>query len=181
MITVPRTPTTAAIGIAVLAVLAGCGSSSPKSSTAPTSTTSSAPATTSAPTTAAPATAAPSAAGAALKVGTPKFSGALTDSTGKSLYMFTADTGSTSTCAGACASAWPPFTTTGTPSITGGDMAKLGTTTRADGTTQITYNGHPLYYFSGDAKPGDTNGEGSKAFGAEWYLIGTDGNKIDNS
>ena len=77
--------------------------------------------------------------------------------------------------------AWPPVPATGTPTITGGDMAKLGTTTRADGTKQLTYNGHPLYYFAGDANPGDTNGQGSKAFGAEWYLLGPDGNSIDES
>lgn len=186
MLTVRRTPVLAAAAVAItsLSFIAACGGSSSSSktspsspaatlSTAPTTTQPSAPQPTTQPNTAA-------AAGAALKVGTPKFAAALTDSTGKAVYLFTADTGTTSTCTGACASAWPPVTTTGTPSLTGG-TAKLGTTTRSDGTVQVTYNGHPLYYFAGDTKPGDTNGEGSKAFGAEWYLIGIDGNKIDNS
>ena len=55
----------------------------------------------------------------------------------------------------------------------------LGTTKRSDGTTQVTYNKHPLYRFVQDKKPGDVTGEGSKAFGAEWYVVGTNGKKIE--
>jgi predicted lipoprotein with Yx(FWY)xxD motif len=177
-----RAPLLAAPAIGALLLAAGCGSSSPHSSAPPA-----APPSSSAPSAApgmSPSTTAPSspaASGTALKVGTTMFPTALTDAAGKSVYLFAADTGSSSTCTGACASAWPPVTTSGAPSINGADMGKLGTTMRSDGTKQVTYNGHPLYYFAQDTKPGDTHGQGLKAFGAEWYLIGTDGSKIDNS
>lgn len=180
MTAVRRTSILAAAGVAAISLAAGCGSSSQKSSSSPTTTappSSSAPAYPTAPSTTTPAPT----GGTALKFGTPKFPTAMTDSTGKAIYLFEADKSSSSTCEGACATAWPPVPAAGTPSITGGDMAKLGTTTRADGTKQLTYNGHPLYYFAGDAKPGDTNGQGSKAFGAEWYLLGPDGDSIDES
>src|SRR5207237_6266326 len=76
---------------------------------------------------------------------------------GKSLYLFEADTGTQSTCSGACAQAWPPLTTNGAPKAAGSTSASLlGTSVRSDGTTQITYAGHRLYYFDGDANPGDT-------------------------
>jgi predicted lipoprotein with Yx(FWY)xxD motif len=176
MISLRHIPALTAVAAAALALAAGCGSSSTKSSAAPTGS-SSAPSM-SPPTAASPS---PAAAGTALKVGTAKFPTALTDSAGRSVYLFAADTGSMSTCTGACASAWPPVIAKGAPSITGGDMGKLGMTARADGAMQVTYNGHPLYYFAGDNKPGDTNGQALNAFGAEWYLIGADGNKIDNS
>ena len=58
--------------------------------------------------------------------------------------------------------------------------SKLGTTTRSDGTKQITYNGHPLYFFVKDGDAGDAYGEGVKAFGADWYVLAPSGNKIDN-
>jgi len=87
---------------------------------------------------------------------------------GHTLYLFEKDTGSTSTCTGACAAAWPPLVTTGAPTAGGAaDADLLGTTKRPDGTMEVTYNGHPLYYFSGDAAPGDTAGQEVDAFGAE--------------
>ena len=99
---------------------------------------------------------------------------------GKSLYLFEADTGTQSTCSGACAQAWPPLTTRAAPSVAGtASPALLGTTSRSDGTKQVTYNGHPLYYFVGDNKPGDTNGEGSTAFGAGWDVLSPSGAKIE--
>jgi predicted lipoprotein with Yx(FWY)xxD motif len=57
----------------------------------------------------------------------------------------------------------------------------VGTTKRSDGTSQITYNGHPLYLFEGDHKPGDTNGEGVNAFGANWYAVSPAGNLVSGS
>src|SRR5438552_5749647 len=84
----------------------------------------------------------------------------LVDGNGKTLYLFEADTSTQSTCSGACAQAWPPLTTSGAPEAAGGaSVSLLGTTTRSDGTTQVTYSGHPLYSFVSDSKPGYTNGE----------------------
>lgn len=88
------------------------------------------------------------------------------------LYLFEKDTTSQSQCTGQCAGAWPPLLTTGAPSAGNGVMASLlGTTTRSDGKTQVTYKGHPLYGFIADKKPGDVNGEGKNAFGAAWYVV----------
>jgi predicted lipoprotein with Yx(FWY)xxD motif len=100
---------------------------------------------------------------------------------GVTLYLFMKDKKGKSACSGACAQAWPPLLTKGRAKASGGASAsKLGTTRRSDGTTQVTYNGHPLYTFVADrGKPGSTAGEGSKAFGAEWYVLATSGNKID--
>jgi predicted lipoprotein with Yx(FWY)xxD motif len=98
------------------------------------------------------------------------------------VYLFEGDTGSTSSCSGACASAWPPVTTTGTPTTTGSaTAADLGTITRSDGTKQLTYKGHPLYYFIQDKDSGDAYGQGAKAFGASWYVLAPTGVKVDNS
>ena len=106
----------------------------------------------------------------------------LVDGNGKTLYLFEADTGAQSTCAGACAQAWPPLTTNGTPKAAGGaSQSLLGTTERSEGTRQVTYNGHPLYFFVSDSKPGETNGEGSTAFGAGWDVLAPSGAKIEKS
>ena len=100
--------------------------------------------------------------------------------TGRTLYLFEKDQGTASSCYGACAGGWPPDTTNGAPRAGAGVSASLlGTTTRTDGKTEVTYHGHPLYYFAGDRKPGDTNGEGIKAFGAEWYVLSAAGNKVE--
>lgn len=101
---------------------------------------------------------------------------------GKSLYLFEADTSSQSTCSGACAQGWPPLTTAGPPVGGSGVMPSLlSTSPRSDGTMQVTYNGHPLYYYVGDTKAGQTNGEGLQAFGAGWDVLSTAGNKIEGS
>jgi predicted lipoprotein with Yx(FWY)xxD motif len=106
----------------------------------------------------------------------------LTDASGKSLYEFASDTASMSTCAGACVSAWPPLTSssaaTAGSGVTAGD---IGTLTRSDGSKQVTYKGHPLYYFSGDTAAGQTNGQGSTAFGAKWWLLTPAGAPITSS
>ena len=99
---------------------------------------------------------------------------------GHTLYLFEKDTGSTSTCTGACAAAWPPLVTTGAPTAGGAaDAGLLGTTKRPDGTMEVTYGGHPLYYYSGDAAPGDTAGQEVDAFGAEWYAVAPSGEAVE--
>jgi predicted lipoprotein with Yx(FWY)xxD motif len=102
------------------------------------------------------------------------------DSKGRTLYLFAKDKSGKSACTGACATAWPPLLTKGTPKAAGRASASmLGTTKRSDGTTQVTYNHHPLYRFIQDNNtPGSTKGEGLKAFGAEWYLVGPNGKEI---
>jgi predicted lipoprotein with Yx(FWY)xxD motif len=106
----------------------------------------------------------------------------LVDSKGRTLYLFEKDTSPTSTCTGTCAVAWPPFTTSGMPQAGSGVKASLlGTGKRSDGSTEVTYNGHPLYYFAADTSAGDAKGEGVNAFGAGWYVVNAAGNKINKS
>jgi predicted lipoprotein with Yx(FWY)xxD motif len=103
----------------------------------------------------------------------------LVDGQGRTIYLFQRDTGPTSTCSGACIAAWPAVATHGKPQASGGVAAgKLAVTKRSDGTTQVTYAGHPLYYYAGDATAGETNGQGLNAFGAKWYVMGTNGSAI---
>lgn len=98
------------------------------------------------------------------------------------VYLFEADKGPSSKCSGACAGAWPPVTTSGAPVAAGGAVAAdLGTIRRSDGTMQITYKGHPLYYFVKDKDAGDSYGEGVNGFGASWYVLSARGAKVDNS
>ena len=106
---------------------------------------------------------------------------ALVDGAGRTLYLFEADTGTTSTCSGACAQVWPPLLAQGSaPAATGAARAGLvGTSARADGTQQVTYAGHPLYYFAGDKAPGEAKGQGIHNFGGGWYVVAPAGQKID--
>jgi predicted lipoprotein with Yx(FWY)xxD motif len=106
---------------------------------------------------------------------------ALVDAGGRALYLFEADQGSTSACNGPCAQIWPPLLDGGAPPVaSGGVQATLfGSTARADGTRQVTYNGHPLYYFTGDKNAGETRGQGLDRFGAPWYVVTPAGDKID--
>lgn len=107
--------------------------------------------------------------------------GHLVDAKGRTLYLFEKDKTSKSTCGGACAQDWPPTTTAGAPKAGHGVKARLlKTSKRSDRGTQVTYNGHPLYRYIGDAKPGQTNGEGIDAFGAKWYMVNAGGKKIDD-
>jgi len=97
---------------------------------------------------------------------------AVTTAGGHTLDLFRGDSGTTSKCYGKCATYWPPLLTTGKPVASGRVNASLlGTTKRSDGTLQVTYKGHPLYTFLEDKKPGQTTGEGSDAFGAQWYAL----------
>ena len=94
----------------------------------------------------------------------PTFGMVLTGPTGMTLYTHAGDSATSSTCTGACATAWPPLTATGQPMAGTGLTGKLGTLTRADGTTQVTYAGLPLYYWQGDKKAGDVTGDGVNGF-----------------
>ena len=103
----------------------------------------------------------------------------LATSSGRAVYLWAKDTGDMSNCNGACAGAWPPVTTTGTATAAGSAKASdIGTITRSDGTKQVTYDGHPLYYFSGDSGPGTASGQGSDAFGAKWWLVAPSGSDV---
>jgi predicted lipoprotein with Yx(FWY)xxD motif len=105
----------------------------------------------------------------------------LVDGRARTLYLFEADPPDKSTCDNACASVWPPLTTTGAPQAAGGALAgQLGILHRRDGSTQITYHGHPLYLYADDTRPGAANGQGLNQFGAEWYVLDPHGDKIEN-
>ena len=102
------------------------------------------------------------------------------DGRGRSLYLFEKDRHGHSACAGVCAAYWPPLLTNGSSTaIKGAKPSLLGTIRRADGSRQVSYAGHPLYFFSGDAARGQTNGEGLHDFGAGWYVLAPSGKKID--
>jgi predicted lipoprotein with Yx(FWY)xxD motif len=124
----------------------------------------------------------PSGASAAVSVAKSSLGSILVNSNGRTLYLFTADVGMQSACAGPCVSKWPPLLTTGEPTANAGLTAsKLATITRSDGTRQVTYDGHPLYLFVKDHKPGDVKGQGVIAFGAAWFALSPSGNQITAS
>jgi predicted lipoprotein with Yx(FWY)xxD motif len=103
----------------------------------------------------------------------------LTDDDGRTLYLFEKDRPNESACSDACAVEWPPDESTGMPEAGSGVKASLlGMIKRSDGTTQVTYNRHPLYFYSGDGQRGDFNGEGVDAFGAEWFVVSPAGVKV---
>jgi predicted lipoprotein with Yx(FWY)xxD motif len=123
-----------------------------------------------------------SAASATVGVANSGLGSILVDSTGRTLYLWQADTGPESACSGACAAAWPPLLTTAAPTAASGVKASLlGTTKRSDGAEQVTYNQHPLYLFRGDTASGQTNGQGSTGFGAPWYVLAPSGSQITGS
>src|SRR4029453_16431974 len=102
----------------------------------------------------------------------------LVDGQGRTLYLFEADTAGRSNCHGACASAWPPYLSNGDPQagagVAGGQLATIP----GAGGAQVTYHGHPLYHYAGDTQPGDTTGQGLDQFGAKWYVVAPDGDRI---
>jgi predicted lipoprotein with Yx(FWY)xxD motif len=105
----------------------------------------------------------------------------LVDARGRTLYLFEADRPNLSNCSSACLTVWPALTAHGKPRARGGAVgSKIGTIPAHGGKRQVTYAGHPLYYYVGDRKPGDTNGQGLDQFGAEWYALSPAGRKIDN-
>lgn len=153
------------LGLLVPIALAACGTTTATNSGAGSSPS---------------AAASGSSSGATVKVASGSLGQFIVDGNGKTLYLFEADKSTASTCSAACAQAWPPLTTTGSPQASSGAQASLlGTTSRADGTTQVTYAGHPLYFFIGDKQAGDTKGEGIVGFGAGWDMVHPDGSKIE--
>jgi predicted lipoprotein with Yx(FWY)xxD motif len=105
----------------------------------------------------------------------------LVDSNGMTLYDFHKDKGTTSSCYGPCAGIWPPLLTEGEAQVgNGASASKLGTTERKDGTTQVTYAGHPLYTYVADKKPGEANGNDFSDFGGEWYALQGNGEEPED-
>ena len=148
----------AVLAVVSALVLAACGGSSDGGSNSPSTST---------PATPGVASATPIITAKSGSLGT-----FLTDAKGRTLYLWDADHGAMSTCNGACAQDWPPLTTKDAPKAGAGVKASLlGTSTRSDGTKEVTYAGHPLYYYAGDTGPGQATGQGSAAFGAPWWVV----------
>jgi predicted lipoprotein with Yx(FWY)xxD motif len=151
-----------AAAIAAVLVIAGCGGGGSSSSTSETGNSGGGEGST--------ANASQSSGGGT--VGTTSIEGlgtVLVDSEGMTVYDFTVDEGTKSNCYGGCEAAWPPVTTTGKPTAGEGAMASaLGTTKRKDGTLQVTYEGHPLYTFTGDSGPGEANGNEAEG---TWFVL----------
>lgn len=158
---------TGACGV-LAATAVGCGNSSNDSS----STAADAPATTAAAST--------SGSTGEVELADSGLGQILVGGDGHTLYLFESDTsGDGSTCAGDCAAAWPPLTSRGRPKAGSGvDAAKLTTFKRDDGTTQVAYNGHPLYNYAEDEASGDTNGNDSDEFGGKWYAMTAAGDSV---
>jgi predicted lipoprotein with Yx(FWY)xxD motif len=158
-------------GLAAAAlVVAACGSSTTGGSGGGSSSPAAAPATSSA-----------AAAGAGASLETTKVGGAtlLANSKGFVLYTFAPDTSTQSKCNGQCAHYWPPVT--GPATAMSGVTGKLGVITRSDGTKQATYNGHPLYTYVGDTKPGEDKGNGLNLSGGVWHVITLSGSASPDS
>ena len=144
---------------AATAVLAACGSSGSSSAGGSGSTSTSSPVATT--------------AGSSLKTATIGGVTVLTNAQGFAVYSFAPDTMTKSDCTGACAAAWPPVK--GPATAGAGLTGKLGTIERSDGSTQATYNGHPLYTFVKDTGPGTDTGNGVNAFGGLWHALTASG------
>jgi predicted lipoprotein with Yx(FWY)xxD motif len=165
--------------IAVALLIAACGSSSNKTASKPAAST---PAASKNPYQSSSSSSSSSTQAALITTKRNKKLGTILAFGPKHLtvYLFEGDKGQSSTCTGACASVWPPVT--GKPQASAGAMSSdLGTIKRADGTTQVTYKGHPLYLYAKDKDDEDAYGEALKQFGAEWYALKSSGQKVDLS
>jgi predicted lipoprotein with Yx(FWY)xxD motif len=117
--------------------------------------------------------------GATVKVTRSQYGSVLVDKSGRALYLFTRDRTSVSQCYGACADRWPPFLTGGVPMPgTGAQANLLGRTRRREGSTQVTYHGHPLYYYIGDRRPGQVLCQDVEEFGGRWYVLTRRGSAV---
>ena len=147
-------------------IAAACGTSSPSGSTG----------TASAPSSSSAAAASPAASGTVLKATTIGGTKVLTNTKGFTVYSFAPDTATKSNCNGSCATYWPPVKgpATAGPGVTG----KLGTITRSDGSTQATYNGHPLYTYVSDTAPGQAKGNGLNLSGGVWHEVPVSGTAV---
>lgn len=119
----------------------------------------------------------PSTGALSVKVATSGLGSFLTDGHGRTLYLFTRDSGASSSCSGGCSSVWPPLTSSSMVQVGAGASASLLGAT-SGGQKQITYDGHPLYYYVGDAMPGQTNGEQLNQFGGLWYAVSPTGMQV---
>jgi predicted lipoprotein with Yx(FWY)xxD motif len=120
-----------------------------------------------------------SGSGASVQLAGSKLGQILVDAQGRTLYLFEADKNGKSACTGSCAGTWPPFTAASPSAGNGLDGGALATTARADGTQQVTYHGHPLYYYAGDeTSAGSTKGEGLDTFGGAWYVVDGTGKAV---
>ena len=118
-------------------------------------------------------------ASSSVKTGSSRYGTVLFDGGGRVLYTFARDRGTASTCYGGCAAAWPPFTVNRAPKASAGVRGSLlGTTRRQDGSLQVTYAGHPLYYFTGDTKPGQITCQNVSSFGGLWLVIRPNGTPV---
>ena len=121
-------------------------------------------------------------ANAAISVQQTSLGKTLTDANGRTLYLFAADKPDVSTLSAAGRAFWPPFTSAIKPSAkSGARVGEIGTVTGATGAGQVTYNGHPLYYFVGDHNPGQTSGQALNQFGARWYVLSPSGAAITSA
>lgn len=116
----------------------------------------------------------------AVRIGRTPYGLALTDRRGFALYRFSADRGAGSTCYGACATAWPPYLVPAPRRAVGRDLdgRRLGTARRRDGRLQVTYAGHPLYYYVGDRRPGQVLCQAVSEYGGSWNIVARDGSAI---
>jgi len=159
-----KRPMLLALAAVAAIVLAACGSSASSNSTT------------------AKTTSKPASSGATVAVGTTSLGKILVGPNGRTLYEFQADKGKTSTCYTSCAVEWPPLTVSGPVKAGPGiNAALLGTTPRTAGANQVTYDGHPLYYYVGDGSPGQTTGQAVNQFGALWYVLTPAGTAITSS
>jgi predicted lipoprotein with Yx(FWY)xxD motif len=180
MILLPVLAVAIAAAVVVVAV-ADNGNGSRSASSSPASSSSSGGLYRSPAPAAAPAAGIAAAKGGAARIATASHGVGtmLVDARGRSVYLWKADTGKKSMCSGACAQSWPAVTTKGAPKAGGAVKASLlGTSRRSDGTTQVTYAGHPLYTFAGDSAAGQLNGQGSNGFGAVWLVVAPNGKAI---
>jgi predicted lipoprotein with Yx(FWY)xxD motif len=158
---------------ALTLTVAGCGGDgSGDNATASTAATTAAPAEP-------PAQAARKRRGTGIKVANSRYGRMLFDARGRAIYLFTREPGSKSRCYGQCAVAWPPVYTRGTPrALRGVDADLLGTTKRRGGRRQVTYNGHPLYYYVTDTQPGQITCQDVDEFGGTWLVVDPQGDAI---
>jgi predicted lipoprotein with Yx(FWY)xxD motif len=156
-----RLPIVGSIVVPAALLIAACGGSGPSSSTSNTPAKS------------------PSGNAVVNSASTASLGDIVVGPSGRTLYVFRNDTGPASTCSGACAAEWPPLTATGSVTTSGGvSSSALKTVRRSDGKMQVTFQGHPLYYFAGDNAAGETNGQGLNTFGALWYAVAPSGKQI---
>jgi predicted lipoprotein with Yx(FWY)xxD motif len=165
------------VAAAAATLLAACGSSSPSSSGGSASGSSAPAAASSAPA----AAATPSTSAAGLSTASTAKGTILVTAQGYAVYMFAIDSATKSNCDATCLKFWPALT--GTPTAASGSnlTGKFGTITGTGGITQATYNGHPLYLFVEDKKPGQVNGNGVNTSGGLWYALNPSGNKISTT